>query len=130
MILHASSDILASLGESRFQTRKCYFWHDVENLKYFCAKVLGPRTWELCCWTRQKARNTIKERKAETNNNILFNKLTVFVFSVLHLTIIICSFQFNMPWKFGIYLIFLTVLGNNLMFQQRCRIASDRILKG
>ena len=28
MMLHASSDILAWLGESRFQTRKCHFRHE------------------------------------------------------------------------------------------------------
>ena len=32
-----------------------------------------------------------------------------------------------MPRKFEIHLIFLVVLGNNLMFQQRCKIASNRV---
>ena len=55
IILHASSDILASLREFFFHTTKCYFMSmsgalmtcDVENFEYFC-KVLGPRNSELC----------------------------------------------------------------------------------
>ena len=40
MIQHASSDILTSLGESQFQTRKCYFWHDIENPQSTASKNL------------------------------------------------------------------------------------------
>ena len=62
----------------------------------------------------------LAERKAESNNNILFNKLLVFVFVAFSL---ICLESLG-------YIYFFTVLGDNLMFQQRCRIAFDRILKG
>ena len=58
MILHTSSYILAWLEESCFQK----ITHNVENLEYFC-KVLGPRTWKLYHWIRQKARNAVSREK-------------------------------------------------------------------
>ena len=55
MIQHASSDILTSIGESQFQTRKCYFWHAIENLQSTASKNLRI--------LRQKVQNTVSREK-------------------------------------------------------------------
>ena len=79
MVLCASSDILLSLGESCFQTRK---WHYLRHehwglgtlkiwnipVKYWTEKNPGVE------YGKEIAKRN-KHRKAESNSNILFNKL-------------------------------------------------------
>ena len=83
MMLHASSDILASLEESCFQTRKCYLQHEYWSIMTLKIWSISAKHWSknLRTLLLNKTKSTKRtERKAESNNNILLDKLWVFVF--------------------------------------------------